>query len=837
MSMIDKLVAEDLLNTSVMWGYLTTFFDYLKSDDRELFENYWQAEYLASEELTNKASRLLLASAPEYSNENPIENYYEIILSPLSSKPLYPDPTNKGSNYIINPIDKMLITPEYNSEFQPIYNDAILLSAKDYFNIRNVGLTCYVVVKVNNESIPDKFFPINNLLSSDEPAGRPQYAEIDQSFNLRSPPDTLIEKSLIGTLALEGFYDLGDPYYVDVSQFKVQIILTSSSTSVTWGTDYLFIQVSRSAHSSPGGEIASIMSAVQTPIGTPWCTIVNKSGSAEYAPIFIGSSFGVGSIKFHELPSFMCAEKSNGRNYPADGNVLITNDNGYSEYQSDPTKKKYLIVVNGDLSYIGDNSFNIYLTNGLAYDIDTYVTDVPYLHTHITAGYPIEFFKDQDYTFNDYVVEFNNNIFNQNSVSIGDVVYCQKTPIIENYLYESFGDLINMPDWVSYNHNNLSGKTALNSLINSLQNITNIDSYKLAMNSYYGLPISPKSGKITGLYESYSYSISSIIGNVITINLFNGEPLHPFVQMNGKFFVDGKPEVEIQSIIDRTNGVLNLVDASNLTLDDKLNIKLRNCFTLLNISMETPTDPAYIDINCPEGKDVIQHVIDVVYQTSNNTVYPEILIYNYNNVSADYNGIYHVTAAVTIGNISDNVVRLKLYKKPTNAEPLYNDYVSTSIENVVGGIVHFMWPTHKFLNIQLDDGQFFKAYLDAPIDTILDAGNVVSKYQPLSRNASVFNNSTFPDWFQYDQFKKYCGINRESDVLETTREFKYADFGKYFPCDYSRNSNISPVSNITLYQNTYLTSGVTLLQNTYIPYLDRASGLPDWQNTYNQGAQ
>jgi len=74
--------------------------------------------------------------------------------------------------------------------------------------------------------------------------------------------------------------------------------------------------------------------------------------------------------------------------------------------------------------------------------------------------------------------------------------------------------------------------------------------------------------------------------------------------------------------------------------------------------------------------------------------------------------------------------------------------------------------------------------MDSPIDTIFDDEDPVTKYQVLSRNVSIFNKDIFQYWVQFDNFKRYNGINLESDSLEVIRAMPGATFGNYFPSGY-----------------------------------------------------
>jgi hypothetical protein len=627
---------EEIAKPVKFWDWLTTFWNFLTDDDRDMYENVWHGMVIAGQSMIKKANRLLHAEAPENADEHVYEDFYEIQVGPLHSKPLNPDPTKSGNNYIIRPVGKILNEPEYDANLNPIYHDMIEIAASDYYKIRSIGLGCYVVVQVKKDGVPVKYFKILNLLSSEE-------------------------------------------------------------------------------------------------------------------------------------------DESSGRYYPKAG------------ADTDRSKYKCMIVVDGNLSYIGDEQFSIYLTTGLAYDVEKWVMDLPVLQTHITEGYPIEFKLERDYTFSEHMVEFKRDIFEAKEVSDEDILYCPKAEIIEHYLYETFGNIIGIPDWIAYNHNNFSGKTAINSALLSAQNVSNIVDYRRALNAYYGLPIAPKKSKIIGLYESYGYEITNIHNDIVTVRILPGSQFHPFVQDGGRFFTEGKRDSIIFAVIDRSAGTIQLRDTSFLKVGDLLHVKLRNRFILKDVYAETETDPAYITVYSPEGHDAIQHIIDVVNGASDGKKWPEIIIYDTENLQYNFNGIYHITGADAFAG-NAKIAKLTIYKKSATEEPLYNDYIgNTMLETdsaLRHGSVHIAWPTHKFLLLLMDGNEYFKAYLDSPIDTIFDDEDTVDKYQILARNVSVFTKEMFMKWFQFDHFKRYNGISLESDTLEVTRALPGGSFGNYFPSGY-----------------------------------------------------
>jgi hypothetical protein len=297
--------------------------------------------------------------------------------------------------------------------------------------------------------------------------------------------------------------------------------------------------------------------------------------------------------KFFKIVSLLSSEEdktANPSRYYQESNI------------GDRSTFKYMIVTDGDLSYIENNSFSIYLTTGRSYDVDNTVIDIPTLQTNIIGDYPIEFKLSRDYSYSENIIEFNHDIFDSREVVFDDTLYCPKTPIIESYLYESYGNMIDIKDWSTYNHDNKSGKTAINSIMKSLQNSSNITDYCIALNSYYGLPIAPKNSKVIGLYESYAYVIESIFGNNLTLSLSDNTELHPFIQSGSMFFIEGRKEVFVDSVIDRLTGVIRINDSSELNVGDSINLKLKNKFIINEIITENEDDNAYVQFLQMKGR-------------------------------------------------------------------------------------------------------------------------------------------------------------------------------------------------------------------------------------------
>lgn len=770
------LCAEEETPGRTFWEYLSTFWNYLDTIDRESFEAFWYGLTQAGADLIKRAQRLLSTTAPENAWTCVLEDYYDVLIGPLHSKPIDLDPTIKSPNYIVRPIGAKLIEPLYDSGTNPIYRDVLRISATDYYKIREIGLGTYVVVQVKRENVSERYFKVYNILSSEEKYDRPAFAEVNETINFEDDPNV----GRVGITAKD--------YTEDVSEYNVLVTTDDGSgTSVIWAVDSLHIKVDRTA----GETIDQILAIVNTPPAA-WAMVTNRSPKdLDNFPIIIET--GVipdDSIKFNDLPEYIYREENEGRYYPPEGKKWnwfdgysasdgSVGDTAYGEWVDSFSNFNYIIEVEGDLSYIEDESFTIHFTTGRTYDILSHINALPSLQNFIDPKLGVPLYDGRDYRFYNNTVEFFNDLFTNGQAVPDTYLYCPKASAIEHILFELYGTVVNVPRWQDYNYTNISGKAGINSLLKSLQNSSNRQDYERALNVYYGLPVSPERSDVLGLYESYGYKVMGITNNDVTLEIPENEELHQFIQPGGRFLIEGKTEVKISIVPDRPNGIVTLEDASSVDINDIFYVKLNNRFFVKNFYAEdlsVPT-PGYIDVYIPEGARAIQHVIDVLQTNTDDEQYPEILIYGTEGLDNNYNGVYHITNATEAG----GVVRLTVYEKESVDNTVYNDYIGVTTESVRAGFAHFSWPTHKFLHIYLETQKYYKAYIDSPIDTIHDAGDVLNKYDIITRNVSVVDKTIFPGWVDFDHFRRFNGINLESDILEITYIVPGATFGKYFP--------------------------------------------------------
>ena len=219
------------------------------------------------------------------------------------------------------------------------------------------------------------------------------------------------------------------------------------------------------------------------------------------------------------------------------------------------------------------------------------------------------------------------------------------------------------------------------------------------------------------------------------------------------------------------------MDDSEIAVGDKLNTRLFNRFPIKGFVSEADGGPKII-VYAPGGDGAIDHLVSVTQTISGRLKYPEIVVYGTSESGHNYDGVYHI---IGTDGYSSPLLTIKLYKRANYVEPLYNDYVGETNGALDMGFAHIPWPTHKYLLLWLANGSYYKAYMDAPVDTIYDNGDKLNQYDRVARNVSILNSAMFPGWSEFDQFKRQSRLNESSDVLELTSMIPGAQFGSFFP--------------------------------------------------------
>lgn len=638
------------------WSYLTTFFNYLDTSSREMFENFWTGMVASGNYLNKLAKRFRDAVNPEASWTDVLDDYYEIVVGPLTAKPISLDPTSATSITTINAIGTYAPDPEYDSDNNKIYHDFVQISKADYDIIRDICIGTYAIIKVKKAGISDRFFKVKNALASSE--------EVD-----------------------------GDRYWPP-----------SSTSDTKFGYMYM------------------------------------------------------------------------------------------------------LELEDADLTYIGSEKFTVTFTTARAYDVASWISDIPDLQNYVSPNLAPKFTKGADFSFINSIVEFNHDIFDDGGAEFGDTLYCRFAKALETNGYEQHGRMIGIDDLTKFNFDNEHSRTAISSALKGVQNATTRIDYERALNAHYGLPIANADMSVIGVYESYSYTVIGVDGNTITLDIPPLSLLSEFVCAGARLGVLGKSDIDIDYVNDdRSLGIVVAVDASDIVVGDSVCARLYNRYSVKNFYKEYEDEfgvkhAARIDVYANGGVDAINHVVDTInimaggaheddYSAPVNLDsikrLPEVIIFGTRDGGTNYDGVYHIAKA----EFHSPVITLTLYMRPGIEEPLYDDFIPS--DSAVGdtaldsGFAHIPWPTHKYLFMQHADGGgvTYKAYLDAPIDTIYEAGDFIPKYTPLARNVSVLNKSAFKGWSEFDQFRLKTGLNEQSDILELVSAIPGAEFGKFFPSD------------------------------------------------------
>lgn len=466
------------------------------------------------------------------------------------------------------------------------------------------------------------------------------------------------------------------------------------------------------------------------------------------------------------------------------------------------TYKYYIVLDNGNLDYIGTNTFSFYLTNSRVYSIDKRIEDISTVRTSIELTnhedeiVGREFVKGTDFDFEDNYLEFYNDILEKGYVKNGDILYVKEADSVEYNIYNMYGNMVGLPNWYEYNYDNVLGKASINGLLKSLQNSNNIIDYQRALHIYYGIPVCPEDSLVMGLFESYDYEIISIdnSSDTITVELDTGAELHKFIGENSKLYVFEKDLSLVVDSVSRTLGEITLFSGvtNDLEVGDKFNVQLPNRFKIKDIEKNSSANSCiYIDLSYNNPNiEAIKHIYNIVYNLSlindDEEARPEIILYGTENFSINYNGVYHISGFDESKVSSEGLLGIKISDYvDDNEEPLYNDYIKDSASDIDGAFLHIPWPTHKYLYLYLKDSKTnFKAYIDSPLDTIYDEEDQLSKYDMIIRSINVMNRNLFPGWNEYDGFRLYNGIHLESNLLELINTISYISFGEYFPQSY-----------------------------------------------------
>jgi hypothetical protein len=415
---------------------------------------------------------------------------------------------------------------------------------------------------------------------------------------------------------------------------------------------------------------------------------------------------------------------------------------GTGRYEPSVTGFTYYIEVDGSLIDYEKTSFNFYLTSARSYKIASNILKIDTLTT--TVGGEDVYTDGLHYSLSNGIIEFTDEVEGL------DRLYCNKAETINDSMFSLYGGNINMRDWNRYNYNNKTAKSAISGLMKSLQE----DDYSKALNLYYGMPNAISDSTVVGLYEAYGYEVLEVDGSVVRFDISGN--ISAMVSEDGIMMDQDGNEYSIGTV--SVNSRVELV-GSNLTVGDKLYVKLPNKLQLKEVGVGAKT--YFVTDSVPYS--MLNYLVSKIGE-------PEFNVYNNN----EYSGVYHMVSSESGTNAGNT--NINIYSDTTECK--YNDYVSGSATGIDSGHIHIQWPTIKFL--LLDNGNGFDTiYLDSGIDTLLDTGDKINKYDVITRNVSALRSSDFPAWNEYGSFKFNHGIDHVSSILEVTGSIKGAEYGEY----------------------------------------------------------
>ena len=733
---------------TTFWEYLSDIWNQLRDTDKKIWENFWNYLVSAAFHINNKAQEYRNAININKADVDVFDYYFDFKLDPLEALPTKLKPELSDSKYYIRPMSVEL-RPNIGLGNEERL-DRIYISPDDYYDIREIAIGKYLVI-VPNDGSGKTIYKINNTLSSEEPVDR-----------LESAVWKFDNDAMIKVVNTEDYTK---------SDYRILFKSTVSSTPSVTITNY-----TKSVDGVNGFKV-DFTTAIAT-VGD----LVDMIGDSingfrvelycdsTLYPLEDSATFYDGAIMMMDLPYYKPRSVANSRNieYTKKKWVPYPGSSTSGEYVYDFTSGRYAIEIDGDLTDIEDVSFTMYITSALAYNIPDRVLSIKELET--PDG---DIIKDGiDYKFYNSIIEFNKDLFNM--VNFNDMLYCSKAITINEAIYEIYGGLVGIDSWRRYRYDNVVSKAVIGAILMSLRDSSK-QSFSRIMNVYYGLPIAPEDSKVYGLYESYAYEIVSINRTLKTLKLKtdNGAKLHKFFQTGNNILTNRGETVFIKSV-DWDSAVIAVSDVSSIYDGDSVYLNLANKFDLQSFDKTNYE----IVVRTNFSADSIQHVIDIYNKIYEGNKLPEIVVYD---TDTGNDNTYRITAAIKVPGVG---IKFKLYKPTPGEKYLYNNHIEEDIPEATKGFVHFEWPTHKFLLLWLKDlGRYHIAYLDAPIDTIYDSGDELSKYDEITRNSSSLNKVDFPGWFQYGEFKLSNGINEDSDILQLTSAIDGAKFGEYFPSD------------------------------------------------------
>jgi hypothetical protein len=209
------------INTSYIWGKISTFYDSATERTREKLEYFWEGLTALSDEMKNQAQRFIDATDPERAQVNPVLKFVSIEIDILKSRPMPIDATNKNGRTVFIP--KQI---QSNKNDEGISQDIVEVTQDIYKTFNETAVGRYIVIAT---AATEKYFRITGFIS------RPGYWAIQTDGNL----SFVLKGSKVQARITTGqTYDI-DPYIIDIPWLRNTVMDDSlGAIRLTRGINY-----------------------------------------------------------------------------------------------------------------------------------------------------------------------------------------------------------------------------------------------------------------------------------------------------------------------------------------------------------------------------------------------------------------------------------------------------------------------------------------------------------------------------------------------------------------------------------------------------------------------
>ena len=511
--------------------------------------------------------------------------------------------------------------------------------------------------------------------------------------------------------------------------------------------------------------------------------------------------------EFNKFYPFVRAESTEELKYliDKDGNKL-TNDEGElipnpKYIENDGAKNIYRIKVKGDLKYVEDSTPSCYLTTGRAYELPKYIKRIDYLkcYSHRSNG-KSTFIKNIDYIFYKNNIEFIRELVDDGIIYNSELMYIENADILNHHLIDFYGDFVDIYDvnWANYDNEQLN--QAFYNILKGMQVQNNVKSLQAALQSLYGLPSSPVSGIVSGVFESGGYVVKEIdnddsLNNMLQLKLgFNekASQISPLFQYNTKILYHGYKTGHVKHV-NYEKGIIT-VDNTDKTIKpgDRIYVELVHEYDIQKVYTELSTESPGFVVGVEDGSPLsLQYLINTYNDMYENNIRPEFLVYGFSeNVNNNINGLYHMQSIeYPYSNSEDAKINIYQYDNEKalleqKNTKIYNDHIISAkekIENINGNAkIHVSWPTPKFVLLYGEDEQYYKIYLDSTIDINVKTGDKIQKGH-ITRNVALLNNNIFNNWTSFMKYMEYSLLHTNMCINEVIYIIPGALPGRYLP--------------------------------------------------------